>query len=86
LAAERRLSALANVPVLMITGEVGDLAARFVDEGALPRKAFVDALHVATAAVHRMDFLLTWNCAHIANARIRASLNRYVDGTVYAPR
>ena len=74
LAAERRLSALANVPVLMITGEVGDLAACFVDEGALPRKAFVDALHVAAAAVHRMDFLLTWNCAHIANARIRASL------------
>jgi hypothetical protein len=74
LAAERRLSALANVPVLMITGEVGNLAARFVDDGALPRKAFVDALHVAAAAVHGMDFLLTWNCAHIANARIRARL------------
>src|ERR1017187_7621188 len=43
LAAERRLSALANVPVLMITGEVGDLAACFADEGGLPRKAFVDA-------------------------------------------
>jgi predicted nucleic acid-binding protein len=74
LAAERRLSALADVPVLMITGEVGNLAARFVDEGALPRKAFVDALHVAAAAVHGMDYVLTWNCAHIANARIRARL------------
>jgi predicted nucleic acid-binding protein len=74
LAAERRLSALADVPVLMITGEVGNLAARFVDEGALPRKAFVDALHVATAAVHGMDYVLTWNCAHIANAKIRARL------------
>jgi hypothetical protein len=58
----------------MITGEVGNLAARFVDEGALPHKAFVDALHVAAAAVHGMDYLLTWNCAHIANARIRARL------------
>jgi predicted nucleic acid-binding protein len=74
LAAGRRLSALANVPVLMITGEVGNLAARFVDDGALPRKAFVDALHVAAAAVHGMDYLLTWNCAHIANAKIGARL------------
>jgi len=64
LAAERRLSALAKVPVLIITGDVGNLASRFVDDGALPRKAFVDALHVAAAAIHRMDFLLTWNCAH----------------------
>jgi hypothetical protein len=72
--AERRLSALAKVPVMMITGEVGTLAARFVDDGALPRKAFVDAVHVAAAAVHGMDFLLTWNCAHIANVRIRARL------------
>ena len=74
MAAERRLSALAKVPVLMITGEVGNLAARFVDDGALPCKAFVDALHVAAAAVHGMDFLLSWNCAHIANAKIRATL------------
>lgn len=74
LAAERRLSALANMSVLTVTKEVGNLAARFVDNGALPRKAFVDALHVAAAAVHGMDFLLTWNCAYIANARIRATL------------
>ena len=74
LAAERRLSALANMPVLMITGGVGNLAGHFVNEGALPRKAFVDAIHVAAAAVHGMDYLLTWNCAHIANARIRARL------------
>lgn len=74
LAAQRRLSALANLPVLTITAEVGDLAARFVDEGALPRRAFVDAIHVAAAAIHGMDFLLTWNCTHIANARIRGRL------------
>jgi hypothetical protein len=72
--AERRLSALVDLPVLTITGEVRDLAARFVNEGALPRKAFMDALHVAASAVHGMDFLLTWNCTHIANALIRARL------------
>ena len=73
-AAERRLLALTNIPILTITGEVGDLAGRFVDAGALPRKAFVDAVHVAAAAIHGMDFLLTWNCTHIANANIRARL------------
>ena len=74
LAAQRRLSALANLPVLTITGEVGGLAVCFVDEGALPRRAFVDAVHVAAAAIHGMDFLLTWNCTHIANAPIRGRL------------
>jgi len=59
------MSALANVAILAITGDVVSLATRFVDAGALPPKAFVDALHVAAAAVHGMDFLLTWNCSHI---------------------
>ena len=73
-AAGRRLSAVAGVPVLTITGEVEALANHFVEKGALPPKAFVDALHVAAAAIHRMDFLLTWNCTHIANAQIRGRL------------
>src|SRR5664279_3408243 len=73
-AAERRLSALADVAVLAITADVGNLAGHFLDAVALPRKAFLDALHVAAAAIHGMDFLLTWNCAHIANVRTRASL------------
>jgi hypothetical protein len=59
---------------LIITGDVDDLATRFVEAGALPPNAFVDVLHVAAAAIHRMDFLLTWNCAHIANAQIRGKL------------
>lgn len=36
----------------------------------IPAKAETDAAHIATAAVHGMDFLLTWNCRHIANAVI----------------
>ena len=65
---------LTGVPVLTITDEVQDLANHFVEQGALPPKAFVDAVHVAAAAIHRMDFLLTWNCTHIANAQIRGRL------------
>jgi hypothetical protein len=73
-AASRRLAALADVSVLAISVEVESLAMRFVEVGALPRKAFVDAVHVAAAAIHGMDFLLTWNCTHIANAQIRGRL------------
>lgn len=73
-AAARRMASVAALPVLAISNEAADLAARLVEAGILPRKAFVDALHVAAAAVHGMDFLLTWNCTHIANARVRAKV------------
>jgi hypothetical protein len=60
--------------VLSISNEVAGLATHFIEVGALPQKAFVDAVHVAAAATHGMDFLLTWNCKHIANAIIRGKL------------
>ena len=73
-AAARRMAILASLPVLSITNEVAELANHFIEVGALPQKAFVDAVHVAAAATHGMDFLLTWNCKHIANAVIRGRL------------
>jgi hypothetical protein len=73
-AASRRLSILASLPVLSIGNEVAGLPTHFIEVGALPQKAFVDAVHVAAAATHGMDFLLTWNCKHIANATIRGRL------------
>ena len=48
--------------------EVEALAARLVAEGGFPPKSEVDALHVAIAAIHAINFLLTWNCRHINNA------------------
>jgi len=50
---------------------VFDLAAAFLAEGALPGSALDDAMHIALAAVHRMDYLLTWNCRHIDNAETK---------------
>jgi hypothetical protein len=55
-AAARRLATLVDLPVLAISSEAEDLATRLVEAGILPRKAFVDALHVAAAAVNGMDF------------------------------
>ena len=42
----------------------------FVERGLIPRKALEDAFHVAVATSQGMDFLLTWNCKHIANAEV----------------
>ena len=57
--------------MLDINEAVNALAAAIAQEAALPKKANEDALHIALATVHGMDYLLTWNCKHIANAAIR---------------
>lgn len=69
LAAER-LAFLTNIPVLRTTEEVDYLAGKLLASGLIPAKAAADAFHIAIATVHRMDFLLTWNCTHIHNLSI----------------
>lgn len=69
-AAKERLIALEEVPLLDDLPEIDELAAAFMSSGALPERAAIDALHIAFGAVHEMDYLLTWNCSHIANEEI----------------
>ncbi|MGB2865037.1 MAG: type II toxin-antitoxin system VapC family toxin [Sedimentisphaerales bacterium] len=64
---EKRLGYLKGIPELLITSEIRDMAAALIEQGALPKKAEADGLHIAAAAVHRIDLLLTWNCRHIDN-------------------
>jgi predicted nucleic acid-binding protein len=73
-AAERRLSTLLGIPQLAVNTEVERLADQLVRAGALPEVATEDALHVAIAAVHRIDYLLTWNCRHIDNAEAKPAI------------
>jgi predicted nucleic acid-binding protein len=73
-AAHERLRVLQDLPLLDITPEVMELAAGILASGKIPRKAATDAAHIAIAAVHGMDFLVTWNCVHIANAAIAKAL------------
>jgi len=73
-AAARRLEALRDVPLLELTTEAIALGQSLVREAALPPKAAADALHIAIAAAHGMDLLVTWNCAHIANAMMRPKI------------
>lgn len=67
-AAKRRLAALRGFAVLEIQPGVPTLANALLNSRLMPANAADDALHIATAAVHDMHFLLTWNFRHIANA------------------
>lgn len=75
-AARQRMLIVRDFAMLDITPEVGNLASAIPASGVLPRKAATDAAHIAIAAVHGVDFLLTWNCVHIANAVIARDLAR----------
>lgn len=70
-AAELRLGVLEGLPVLDVSAPVEALAERLLAGAAVPEKAKTDALHIAVATVHGIDYLLTWNCKHIANAIMR---------------
>lgn len=71
MAAEHRLAALKGLALLDVLPEARLLAAEILRLGGMPPKAYVDAVHVAVAATHGIDYLLTWNCAHIANPTMR---------------
>jgi len=72
--AKIRLKAVKAFPELDITAEVTALAAQILSAGIIPKKAATDAAHIAIAAVHGMNFLMTWNCTHIANAKIAKAI------------
>jgi hypothetical protein len=69
-ASRQRLEALSTLTVLRRTPAVDELAVAFLSAGALPPKAKADAAHLAVATSHRVDYLLTWNMKHLANALI----------------
>jgi hypothetical protein len=69
--AQVRLELLNDLPLLDIDDQVSALADELVERAILPPVAARDALHISCSAVHRMQFLLTWNCKHIANPHIR---------------
>lgn len=73
-AISRRQETLSRCTLLDITQDAVALAERLIEQGAINKKAVEDALHVAVAAVNGMDYLITWNFKHIANAAIRVNI------------
>jgi len=82
-AARRRMEVLAPFPLLAIDERVTALARLLLKDSRLPAKAATDAAHVAVAAVHGMDFFLTWNCAHLANAEFIPKVRAVCDAAGY---
>ena len=84
-AAEQRLQVLDETPLLELTEEAITFAEKLVQDGALPQNAVEDALHIAVAALNGMDYLLTWNFKHLANATMRYRIEQVCRQMGYEP-
>jgi len=85
-AAQERLGFLTDLPLLDIQHpDVKILADDLLANHLLPKKALADARHVAVAAVFGVDYLLTWNCKHIANAETLPKIYRMLRDSGFEP-
>lgn len=67
--ARKRLELLDGIPLLELTDDVVSIAEMLISLQIIPAKAAEDAIHIAVASVHGIDYLVTWNCKHLANPR-----------------
>ena len=84
-AAALRLQSLTGIPMLQVPPQARDLGKLLVKELAIPAKAIEDAYHVALAAVQGMDYLITWNCTHIANLQMQRKIEKICMDAGYVP-
>lgn len=76
-AAARRLRVMSDIHELFLIDEIEPLANSLIRLLGIPEKAFIDAYHLAVTICHQLDFLLTWNCTHLANPEIQKCLFDY---------
>lgn len=84
-AARDRLAKLASITLLDATEDAAELAQQLIEAGAIPEKAAEDAAHIAIAVTNGVDYLVTWNCRHIANAAMRSQIERVCRTAGYEP-
>ena len=82
-AAKKRMEMLEGIDLLSVDEEVIQLAKVILSTGIIPIKASTDAGHIAVATRHGIDFIITWNCTHIANAEILSRINYIVSKEGY---
>jgi predicted nucleic acid-binding protein len=83
-AAHERLVFLDRLPILAVDSQTHGLAQALMNQVGLPSKAAVDAIHIAIAAQNTIDYLLTWNCKHIANPSFRHTIDRVLVDAGFA--
>ncbi len=82
---ERRLAVIKDLPKLATVENAVTLAEILVKRKAVPENSSADALHIAVATVEQMNFLLTWNFKHIANAQMQSKIERVCIDEGYTP-
>lgn len=83
--ARQRVEICDGLQLLALSDEAERLAPLLLKAAGMAPNAATDALHVAVATVHGMDYLLSWNCAHIANATIRRAIDKQCRASGYEP-
>jgi hypothetical protein len=71
---KERLNTIQKFGKLPVTDDVIELGERYLKQVSIPRKASLDAFHLAISVIHGMDFVLSWNFRHMANAFVRRKL------------
>jgi len=84
-AAADRLAALAGVTLLELNEEIDEFARELARVIPLPATAAADAFHIAVAVIYELDYLLSWNCTHIANAAIQGRIKTICRSRGYEP-
>jgi len=82
-AAAARLEAVAGLPLLDVDDDAERLSADLMAQDLVPRTAVEDAIHLAVAVVNGMDYLVTWNFSHIANAQLQRGIAAVVTSQGY---
>lgn len=77
-AARLRLEALQDIPLLPLSDKVEWIAGELERLALVPPNAGADAFHIAYSSAHRMNYLLTWNCRHLANAERLPAIERFL--------
>src|SRR6516165_5010814 len=77
---EKRQAIMSALPVLAITEDTEALTQAILSSGVIPPRAVADAAHIAVATTNEVDFLLTWNCKHLANAQIARKISLVCEG------
>ena len=73
---DEALSLVKDLPTLEINQPVIDAVTAYISHHLMPADPTGDALHLAIASSHKIDFVLTWNCRHLANANKFAHIRR----------
>jgi predicted nucleic acid-binding protein len=86
---KERLALLRELPILPVEPAISEIVQAYIRHRVMPADPGGDALHLALASLHKCDFLVTWNCQHLANAnkfghirRVNTMLGLFVPALV----